>query len=385
MVSIKQTSTWSTSFEERTSLLAMNKRNELEETLLMTEAAHRTTLQYSESRNAPLLFRKTEQEEIACKIMEDKNTLRDSLNDQCKNLRLTKLEENENTSFKKAITDKESLFFSEVNKVTQLLRSDESSSAAKEVAKKSITETSLNFPLETCSTESMIGKDDDSVSTVTFDSSEFHTDINNQSPQVRKKDEVLLEDPFFSIRTGKMQQNDIQDISVALENDKKENGREERMETLACRNKKREIAGIPGGGISEQPLAMTKKVNEVRDARSASAKKDEKTADVKNRQEQVAKNDGIRSLTKKLDTKSKEGADATNAQETLTAKKTEEVRDPRIASAKKDEKTADVKNRQEQVAKNDGIRSLTKKLDTKSKEGADATNAPETLTAKETG
>ncbi|RCN31848.1 hypothetical protein ANCCAN_22367, partial [Ancylostoma caninum] len=167
-------------------------------------------------------------------------------------------------------------------------------------------------------------------------------------------------------------------ISVALENDKKENGREETMETPACRNKKREIAGIAGGGLSEQPKAMTKKVNDVRDAQSASAMKDKKTADADSSEEHYAKKEGI---AKKLDAKPKEGADAKKAEETLPAKEAEEVRDPRSASAKKDKKTADAECSEEHVAKKDGI---AKKIDAKSKEGADATNAQEILTTKET-
>ncbi|RCN39636.1 hypothetical protein ANCCAN_14418, partial [Ancylostoma caninum] len=130
-----------------------------------------------------------------------------------------------------------------------------------------------------------------------------------------------------------------------------------------------------------QEILTAKEAEEVRDPRSASAKKDKKTADAERSEEHVAKKDGI---AKKLDAVQKDGADATNAQEILTAKEAEEVRDPRIASAKEDEKTADAEGSEEHVAKKDGLGSLTKKLDTKSKEGADATYAQETLTAQKT-
>ncbi|KIH47556.1 hypothetical protein ANCDUO_22381 [Ancylostoma duodenale] len=208
MVSIKQTSTWSTSFEERTSLLAMNKRNEMEETSFMTEAARKTTLQYSESRNTPLHLRKTEQEDIAYKIMEEKNTLNDSLNDQCKKLRLTKSEKHEKISFMKSITDKESSSFSEVNKNTQLLSRDESSSAAKQVARKSSAKASLNFPLEMCSTESK--KKMDEVPNVTIDSFEAQIDTNNQNSQFEQKDKIPSEYPSSSTRTGELEEHRIQ-------------------------------------------------------------------------------------------------------------------------------------------------------------------------------
>ncbi|EYC10024.1 hypothetical protein Y032_0057g2723, partial [Ancylostoma ceylanicum] len=388
VVSVKQTSTCSTSFEERTSLLAIHRRNELEETSFMTEDAHKATHQYSEFQNSPFLLQNAEQEDNACKILEDKNTLCDSLNDQCKNHRLVKMEKHENISFVQTETDKVSLSFSDVNRSTQLLSSDESSSAAKEIATISCEETSLILPLEMRSAQLEERKDNDPISTNIFDSHDLHTEIDNQNSQVERRDQALSEDMSFSTRTRSTQENTFSGIRGANENTKRKNKKEETDGNIGSSSKeeqeRKKDPDVASWASTRQSKVSSVKAEKTHYTRNEPATEDEQSAGMESSDQHYASEEGISASAKKIDAKTKQDPTENDTGAKPSAKKTEEVRDARSPSGKKDTRTASLESSDENVPKESGFSAFAKKLDAKTKQDATENDTGAKPSAKKT-
>ncbi|EYC10062.1 hypothetical protein Y032_0057g2745 [Ancylostoma ceylanicum] len=127
-----------------------------------------------------------------------------------------------------------------------------------------------------------------------------------------------------------------------------------------------------------------KKSEEVRDARSPSGKKDTRTENLESSAENSGKEGGISAFAKKLDAKTNENATKDDAGAKPSAKKTEEVRDARSPSGKKDTRTASLESSDENVPKEGGISAFAKKLDAKTKQDATKDDAGAKPSAKKT-